>query len=69
MANYTDTTSKLARLARVTPATVRLYADLNLIDYVRASNGDRLFREGQAERVQEIYRERIARRGRRAAAV
>lgn len=65
--DYTDTTSELARDARVTGQTVRLYADLNLLDCVRASNGNRLFRRGQAERVREIYAQRVGHRRRKSA--
>lgn len=63
---YTDTTSQLAREAEVTPPTIRLYADMALLDFVVASNGVRLFRTGQADRVREIYRQRMAQRGRKA---
>jgi DNA-binding transcriptional MerR regulator len=65
---YTDTISALAREAEVTTPTVGKYARLGLLDYVVASDGTRLFRQGQADRVREIYAERIARRGRPAAA-
>jgi len=65
MAEYTDTSSELARQARVTQPTIRKYADKRLLDYVTASNGTRLFRAGQAKRVREIYAQGIARRGRR----
>jgi DNA-binding transcriptional MerR regulator len=65
MGEYVDTTSTLARLAEVTAPTVALYADLGLLDYIRASNGMRLFRSGQAARVREIYVARIASRGRK----
>ena len=66
MTKYTDTTSQLARDAEVTPPTIRLYADMDLLDYVVASNGVRLFCTGQAARVREIYRARMAHRGRKA---
>lgn len=65
--NYTDTTSELARQAGVTQPTIRKYADLGLLDYVVASNGTRLFCPGQADRVREIYSQRMALRGRSAA--
>lgn len=68
MDRFTDTTGSLARQAGVTVPTVRLYADLKMLDYVTASNGTRLFREGQADRVRQIYGERMARRGRPSAA-
>lgn len=64
--NYSDTSSALARDSKVTTETVRLYADLKLLDFIVASNGTRLFRSGQAPRVREIYAERMARRGRKA---
>jgi DNA-binding transcriptional MerR regulator len=62
---YTETTGKLAREAAVTVPTIALYADLGLLDYIRCSNGTRLFREGQALAVRKIYGERMANRGRR----
>lgn len=62
---YTDTISKLARDGDTTVPTVHLYATLGLLDFIVASNGTRLFRTGQAERVREILAERMARRGRR----
>ena len=65
--NYTDTTSELARQAGVTQPTIRKYADLGLLDCIVASNGTRLFCPGQADRVREIYRQRMALRGRSAA--
>jgi DNA-binding transcriptional MerR regulator len=67
MGEYSDTNSKLARDAEVTAPTVTLYANLGLLDYIRSSNGTRLFRPGQAQRVREIYAERTANRGRRTA--
>ena len=62
---YTDTTTDLARLARVNPATIRLYADEGLLDFVVIRDGMRLFRTGQADRVKALRAERIARRGNR----
>jgi DNA-binding transcriptional MerR regulator len=62
--NYCDTTSKLAREAQVTYPTIRKYADLGLLDFIVASNGVRLFRPGQADRVRKIYAERMNSRGR-----
>lgn len=64
---YTETSSELARQAGVTAALIRLYAGLGLLDFETASNGTRLFRRGQAERVQTIYAERMAGRGRKRA--
>jgi DNA-binding transcriptional MerR regulator len=62
---YTETSSALARAASVTQPTVRKYADAGLLDLIVASDGTRLFRVGQAELVREIYRKRMAGRGRR----
>jgi DNA-binding transcriptional MerR regulator len=62
---YTDTTGKLARDSEVASPTVALYAELGLLDYIRSSNGARLFRAGQADQVRQIYAERMANRGRR----
>jgi len=64
--DYTDTTSQLAREGEVTERTIRVYADLGLLDFKVMSNGIRIFRKGQGSRVKEIYAERIANRGRRA---
>jgi DNA-binding transcriptional MerR regulator len=65
MDDFTETSSGLARAAGITAQTVRLYADLNLIECKVASNGVRLFRAGQADRVREIYQQRVGLRGRR----
>lgn len=64
---FSDTTGELARTSATTPATVRVYAALGLLEYRVASNGMRLFRKGQAERVREILAERLAGRGRKRA--
>jgi len=63
---FTDTSSALARDARVTQPTVRRYAELGLLDFIVASDGTRLFRSGQAARVREIFETRMANRTRRA---
>jgi DNA-binding transcriptional MerR regulator len=63
---YTDTSGVLARDSETTTPTVRLYADLDLLDYIVISNGVRLFRKGQAEAVRRIYADRMANRGRKA---
>ncbi len=63
--DYTDTSSTLARQAEVTQPTIRKYADAGLLDFVVASDGTRLFRKGQSDRVRSIYAERMARRGRK----
>jgi DNA-binding transcriptional MerR regulator len=64
---YSDTSGKLARDSEVTSVTIALYADMGLLDFIRSSNGVRLFRPGQAGRVRQIYTERMASRGRRSA--
>lgn len=63
MTNYIETTSELARKACVAQPTIRKYADAGLLDFVKASDGTRLFRAGQAEKVREIYARRMANRG------
>lgn len=65
---FTDTTTQVSREAIVLPETVRLYADLDLIECKRLVNGVRLFRPGTAEQVRLIYAQRMANRGRKPAA-
>jgi DNA-binding transcriptional MerR regulator len=62
---YRETSGTLARGAQVAVATISLYAELGLLDFIRCSNGVKLFREGQAGKVREILAERMANRGRR----
>jgi DNA-binding transcriptional MerR regulator len=64
---YTDTSGKLARDSGTTVPTVNLYAKLALLDFVVASNGIKLFRAGQADRVREIKRQRLEDRTRQSA--
>ena len=61
--SYSETTGSVARQAGVLAETVRLYGDLGLLECTRLSNGIRLFKPSAAERVREIYTERMARRG------
>jgi DNA-binding transcriptional MerR regulator len=65
MGEYKDTNSALARQVGCTAPTITLYANLGLLDYIRISNGIRLFRTGQADRVKSILAQRLASRGRR----
>jgi DNA-binding transcriptional MerR regulator len=65
--DYTDTSGKLAREAETTAVSVNLYAKLGLLDFIQASNGVKLFRAGQADRVREIKRQRLQERTRRRA--
>ena len=69
MTDFTDTTGELGRAAGVTTPTVRKYADSGLLEFITISNGVRLFKAGQADRVREIYRQRMAARGRKATTV
>jgi len=66
-AEYVDTSGKLARESGTTVPTVTKYARAGLLDFIVSSNGTRLYRAGQANRVREILTERIAARGRRSA--
>jgi len=60
--DHTDTSGKLARDSETSVPTVALYARLGLLDYVIASNGVKLFKAGQADKVREIERKRLAKR-------
>ena len=62
---YIDTSGKLARDSDSTVATINLYAKLRLLDFIIASNGVKLFRSGQSERVRKIKQQRLKARGRR----
>ena len=62
---YDQTSGALARESGRTVPTIQLYANLGLLDFIHASNGARLFRRGQADRVREIYARRMAGRGNR----
>jgi len=64
-APYTDTSGKLARESGTTVPTVTAYARLGLLDFIVSSNGTRLYKAGQSAKVQKIYAERMAGRGRR----
>jgi DNA-binding transcriptional MerR regulator len=58
--NYSDTSGTLARAGGVTISTVNLYADLGLLDFIVASNGIKLFKPGQGERVRQIKTRRTS---------
>lgn len=45
------------------PATVLAYVRMRLLPAVRLPNGNYIFEPGAPQRVREIYRERMARRG------
>jgi hypothetical protein len=66
---YSETTSAIAHAADVLPDTVRLYADMGLLEHVRLKSGIRLLKPSAAERVREIYSQRMGNRGRRSATV
>ncbi len=59
---FRRTSGEVAREARVSQPTVRLYAKLGLIPHITASDGTRLFSAEAADRVREIYAQRVARR-------
>jgi len=61
---YLDTTGELARKSHVSQPTVRKYADAGWLEFIVASDGTRLFREGQADRVRGILAQRMANRRR-----
>lgn len=61
---YTDTSGKLARESGTTVPTVNLYAKMQLLDFIVASNGVKLFRVGQASKVRQILKQRLANRHR-----
>ncbi len=65
-AEFTDTSGKLSRDAETTVPTVLLYAKLGLLDFVVASNGTKLFRSGQADKVRQLKKKRMAERLRQA---
>jgi DNA-binding transcriptional MerR regulator len=61
-----DTTSgELARVAGINQDTVRLYANLNLIESRRLSNGTRVFQRSAAALARRLREERLTYRGRR----
>lgn len=62
---YDQTSGSLARESGTTVRTIQKYADAGWLDFIRSSNGSRLFRRGQAARVREICDQRTpGRRGR-----
>ena len=65
---YARTTGQVAREAGVSQPTVRLYANLGLLECITASDGTRLFPAGAADLVRQICRQRLANRGRSVAA-
>lgn len=60
---YTLTVGAVARQAETCPATVRLYGDRGLLDFVTASDGTRLHGPDAPGRVREIKRVRLLNRG------
>jgi DNA-binding transcriptional MerR regulator len=59
---YLDTSGSLARESGVTVATLIKYAQEGLLDFITLPNGTRLFRSGQAAKVREILKQRLANR-------
>lgn len=66
MDDYDMTSGTLARSAVTSTVTVNRYADAGLLEFKRASDGTRLFKRGQEQRVRDLMVERMANRGRRA---
>lgn len=66
MGEFSETSGTLARAAGVTVQTIVAYANAGLLEHYKISNGTRLFRSGQADKVRQIYAARIANRGKRA---
>lgn len=71
---YTDSPGTCARKAaqaiapgEISPSarTISAYCDLRLLDHVIADNGMKLIASGEYLRANQLYRERMARRGRR----
>jgi DNA-binding transcriptional MerR regulator len=65
MTEYLDTVGVLARAASVTKQTVLNYANAGLLEYVLTSDGRRLFKTGQVEKIRQIYASNVKRRGNR----
>lgn len=65
---FLTTSGMLARRAEVSVPTINRYADLGLLAFIRASDGTRLFADGQEDRVRQILRGRQWNRGQRAEA-
>lgn len=57
------TVGAVARQAETCPATVRLYGDRGLIEFVTASDGTRLHGPDVPGRVRAIKQQRLANRG------
>lgn len=64
MDEYDVTSGTLAREGRTSVVTVNRYANAGLLDFKRASDGTRLFRRGQEQRVRELLARRVAKRDR-----
>lgn len=65
---FDQTTSEIARGAGLIPETIREYEHLGLIECRRLGNGTRLFQRSAITQVRVIREQRLANRGRRAAA-
>jgi DNA-binding transcriptional MerR regulator len=63
---FDRSTSDIAREAGCQADTVRLYADLGLIECKRLANGTRLLRKSAGAEVKAIREKRMANRGQRA---
>jgi DNA-binding transcriptional MerR regulator len=62
---FDQTIGDIARAAGVDAGTVRDYADLDLIQCKRLSNGTRVFCASASAQVREVLSKRLANKGRR----
>lgn len=66
MDEFDVTSGTLARGAETSTVSVNRYADAGLLEFKRASDGTRLFKRGQEQRVRDLRGQRMANRGRKA---
>jgi DNA-binding transcriptional MerR regulator len=60
---HTETVAAIARAGGVSERTVRFYADAGFVEFIRTSDGRRLFQPSAGERVREVHARRLANRG------
>jgi DNA-binding transcriptional MerR regulator len=60
---FTYTTGTLSREAGIAAETIRHYADEGWVECLKLPNGLRLFKRSAVASVQQLCRERLARRG------
>jgi DNA-binding transcriptional MerR regulator len=64
-ATYTETTGVASRNSGISVASVQEYCRQGLLDHITLTNGMRLLRPGQEERIREIHAKGLANRGRK----